>query len=154
MKKENLTDLIKNIVSEAIKLKDKYTDEKRSPVNYVAVFSHSKKEYKNFSATAETLSKAVQKTSTGTIYILRKPVETNAGKLQIVKVRKPDTSRPEMGDADFTVNYDAFKKKYAKKKGFQVVVSSLGVEMIELSEKCASIRCYFSQTPVIEKIGV
>jgi len=44
----------------------------------------------------------IQKTEKGSLFKIF-PIATIAGELQLLKIRNPDSTRPERGDADFTV---------------------------------------------------
>src|ERR1700752_4535581 len=110
MNLENMTSLLQDIVSQASDLKDKHTGEKSATVNYAAIFAQSQEEYDALLAAAGQLGKVVHDTPTGPLFQIQ-PLDTVAGKLQLLKVRAPDKTRPERGDADFTVaDYPTFKE--------------------------------------------
>jgi hypothetical protein len=95
----------------------------------------------------------VEETSTGPLFHIQ-PLNTIAGKLRLLKIRKPDTTRLELGDADFTVsNYPEFKKKYLSQKGFSLIVRK-NFEMIELVDPKFSVRAYFSNPPLDKQLGI
>ena len=120
MNTEDFKKLLQAIVEKAHKLKNKYTTEINAPVNYACIFSHSKEEYDGLVEFVQTVGKIIKKTPTGLLFQIT-PIETIAGKLQILKIRFPDITRPECGDADFTVTlFSDFKKKYLTKKGFKL----------------------------------
>ncbi len=144
--------LIKKIVSEAKALKDKYTDQKNIPVNYACIFCQSTEEQKYFLAEASRLGKVIEETPSGPLFQIY--LDTAAGKLQLLKIRKPDPARPERGDADFTVpDYPSFKEKYLGQPGFSLMQKEK-LEMIELYEKGADVRVYFSFPPLDQLFGL
>lgn len=148
--KESLVKKVQNIVEEAWHLQFKHTQMSHAPVNYACVFAQSDDEYHLWSIAAEQLGKVVKETPTGSVYQIE-PLQTMAGDLQVVKIRKPDSTRPELGDADFTVSdYENFKKKYQNQKGFKVI-SRPDMEMIELVDASFNVRAYFSH-PTLEKL--
>ena len=137
-----MENLIKNIVKDAEFLKDKYTDQKNIPVNYACIFCQSEEEQTNFLEKAYKLGPIIQETPSGPLFKIS--LDTVAGKLQLLKIRKLDPTRPERGDADFTVsNYPSFKEKYLNKPGFSLIQKE-NFEMIELYEKGNNVRVYFS----------
>ena len=70
---------------------------------------------------------------------------------QFSKIRKPDPTRPERGDADFNLDdYEKFKNKYVGKEGFSLIERK-DHEMVELMEKGSDVRVYFSH-PHIDKL--
>jgi hypothetical protein len=143
------------IVSNSFYLKNNYTKHlHRIPVNYSCIFTQSEKDYKKFNSEAISRGKVVKQTEKGNIYLLKKPIETVAGTLRIVKIRKPDPKRPERGDADFTVaDYPAFKKEYLNKPGFKLIERP-DMEMIELADKDFDVLAYFSHPTLAETLGI
>lgn len=145
--------LIQNIVKNAKDLKDKYTDQKNAPVNYACIFCQSKEEEENFLKLAHKLGTVIQETKAGPVFQIS-PLDTIAGKLQLLKIRKPDSTRPERGDADFTVSdYPSFKKKYLNKPGFSLIQKE-NFEMIELYKKGRNVRVYFSFPPLDKQLNL
>jgi hypothetical protein len=71
-----------------------------------------------------------------------------------LKIRKPDQTRPERGDADFAVkNYEEFKNSCLTKPGFGVIERDT-FEMIELMDSSFDVRVYFSSPPVEVQLGL
>lgn len=147
-----MENLIKNIVQEAELLKDRYTDQKGITVNYACIFCQSEKEQSDFLKEAHKLGTIIQETSSGPLFKIS--LDTIAGKLQLLKIRKPDPTRPERGDADFTVSdYPAFKEKYLNQSGFSLIKKE-NFEMIELCEKDNNVRVYFSFPPLDKQLNL
>ncbi len=148
-----LIPFIHSIVSKAKELKDKHTNETNARVNYCCIFSQSQKEYNELIKTVETMGKVTLETAMGPVFHIQ-PLETVAGTLKLLKIRKPDKTRPEQGDADFTVvNYPEFKKKYLGQDGFRLM-DRPNFEMIELVDSDFDVRAYFSNIPLNEQLGV
>lgn len=144
--------LVKGIVERACELKDKHTKETDARVNYAAVFAQSQREYSDLLAAAKQQGRIVQETPTGPVFEI-KPLNTVAGKLRLLKVRAPDKTRLERGDADFTIEkYEAFKKTHLGKPGFRLIVRP-EFEMVELVDSKAGVRAYFSNPPLGEVLG-
>lgn len=143
----------KEIVEQAQRLKDLHTPEKDAPVNYACFFAQSEEEYQDLLEAAKGLGKIGEETKMGPVFVVE-PIETSAGKLRVVKIRKPDPTRPERGDADFTVsNYQEFKKEFLGKSGF-TLFDKPGKEMIELMDPAFNVRVYFSKDPLDKKLGL
>jgi len=153
MDKESVRNLVKEIVKKACVLKDKYTDQKDAPVSYVAIFCQNDAEYDKFTKIVKTFGTVINETPTGFHYKID-PINTVSGDLRILKIRKPDKTRPERGDADFNVtNYEKFKRKHLSLEGFKLIERT-DHEMIELMEKGCDVRVYFSNPPMDELLGI
>ena len=161
MLKEELKNLIQSIVSQAKELKDKHLVGDNSKVNYAAIFSQSDNEYKDLlegikkigGVVVDTNSLEGFKTETGPLFKIT-PLYTVAGSLKLVKIRKPDKTRPERGDADFTVdNYEKFKKEFLGKEGFKLIKRG-DFEMIEIIDSEFNVRVYFSNSPLDKQLKV
>lgn len=138
-----ITSLVQEIVEKAKNLKDKYIDQKDIPVNWACIFSQNENEYDKLNNSVSRIGKIIKQTPTGNIFHIT-PIHTIAGDLLLLKIRKPDSMRPEIGDADFTVNnYSSFKEKYVDGKRFKLIIRP-DFEMIELMEDGCDVRCYFS----------
>lgn len=147
MNPEELKTLIQTIVTEASKLRDARTTEHGAPVNYACVFSQSEQEYKTLLAVAGQLGRVAQEAAMGPVFYTE-PMNTVAGSLRLVKIRKPDPKRTERGDADFTVtDYPTFKKIYLQKPGFKLIERE-DFEMIELADPAFNALAYFSNPPL------
>ena len=116
-------------------------------------FSQSEDEYTEMNNQAKSIGTLASDTSTGLVYAIN-PMPTVAGGLQILKIRKPDPTRPELGDADFALKkFNDFKEKYLDKPQFKLIVRE-HFEMIELMDNKYKVRAYFSNPPVEEHPGI
>jgi hypothetical protein len=148
-----LKQLIEEIVKKANDLKNKHISEKKAPVNYACIFSQSKEQYNNLLVVVQKIGSVIEETPTGPLFHIQ-PLDTVAGNLRLLKIRKPNTTRPELGDADFTVtNYAKFKKKCLSQKGFKLIVRE-NFEMIELVDTHFNVRAYFSNPPLNEQLKI
>jgi hypothetical protein len=146
---DNLKKFIQEIVKKATELKNKHTSEKKASVNYACIFCQNNEQYEDILETIKKLGKIIKETPTGPLFHIA-PLDTIAGKLNLLKIRKPDPTKPELGDADFTVgNYSEFKKINLSKKGFSLVTRE-NFEMIELVDSDFNVKAYFSN-PTLEK---
>jgi hypothetical protein len=147
MHPEEFKVLIQEIVAEASKLRDARTTEREALVNYTCVFSQNEREYESLFAVAKQLGKVVQETAMGSVFYIE-PLNTIAGNLRLVKIRKPDPKRMERGDVDFTVNdYPTFKKTFLDKPGFKIIERP-NMEMVELADPAFNVLAYFSNPPL------
>ncbi|OGY16456.1 MAG: hypothetical protein A2785_02055 [Candidatus Chisholmbacteria bacterium RIFCSPHIGHO2_01_FULL_49_18] len=150
---ENLKRTTLEIVRDAARLRDKHTGEADAPVNYACIFAHSQEEYDSFLDVTSKIGSVIKETPTGPLLRIE-PLETVSGPLQLVKVRKPDETRTERGDADFTVpDYSAFKVRVLKKPGFKLIERE-EFEMIELMDPAFDVRAYFSHPPLDRQLGL
>jgi hypothetical protein len=149
---EEFKNLIQDIVKESGRLKDKHTDQKDASVNYAAIFCQSDKEYNDFLNLANQLGRVFKETQTGPLFLI--DLDTESGKLKLLKIRKPDETRKERGDADFTVDdYNSFKENYLSKPGFSLIERD-NFEMMELIDPNFNVRTYFSNPPLDQQFGL
>jgi len=150
---KDLQELIRKIVSQAEILKNNHTLEKDALVNYACVFSQSREEYKTLLEVANLLGKVIKETPTGLLFYI-KTIDTSAGPLKLLKIRISDPTRPERGDADFTINnYSSFKNKYLSLPGFKLIKRD-NMEMIELKDFNFNVRAYFSNPPLDQQLNI
>ncbi|MBI4162332.1 MAG: hypothetical protein HY513_01505 [Candidatus Aenigmarchaeota archaeon] len=154
MKTEDLKIIIQEIVKQATDLKNKHIDNKNTPVNYACIFSQNKKEYSELIEAARKIGSIIEETPTGLLFHIS-PLKTVSGILKLLKIRIPDTTRPERGDADFTIsNFTYFKKKHLSKDGFKLIKKREDFEMLELMDSMFDVRVYFSSPPLDEQLGI
>jgi hypothetical protein len=144
---------VQNIVEKATILKNKHINNKNTPVNYACIFSQSKKEYNDLVKVTQKIGRVIKETPTGLLFHI-KPLQTLSGVLKLLKIRLPDNTRPESGDADFTIsNFPDFKKKYLSKNGFKLIKRE-DFEMIELVDSEFDVRAYFSNPPLDKQLNI
>lgn len=150
---ENLTSTIIYIVHKSTGLKNKFTDSFSAPVEFACIFCQNDEEYVQFTSSIEALGKIVETTQSGFTYLLDKPIETNAGPLRLVKIRKSDSMRPERGDVDFNTNYEEFKKKYQNNPKFEFIIRDT-FEMLRLTDSDFDVMTCFSNIPKSKILGI
>jgi GrpB-like predicted nucleotidyltransferase (UPF0157 family) len=144
---------VQEIVKIATTLKNKHISNKNAPVNYACIFSHSQKEYEESIRITQSIGKIVKETPTGLLFQVE-PLKTVSGILKLLKIRIPDATRPELGDADFTItNFQSFKKKHLQKRGFKLIPRE-HFEMIELVDSKFNVRAYFSNPPLDKQLKI
>ncbi len=138
---------VKSVVEKATALMNKHIEDKNTPVNYACIFSQSKEGYDELLEVARKIGKVIKETPTGLLFHIE-PLETVSGVLKLLKIRIPDPTRPELGDADFTIsNFPEFEKKYLSKSCFKKIQKD-GFYMIELMDSDFDVRAYFSNPPL------
>lgn len=147
MTTEELRSLARRIVEEARRLSAAHTDQGSAPVNYVCVFTKDQAEYDELVGLGTQLGPVVQDTKMGPVFHIH-PIPTTAGRLNLLKIRRPDPNRPERGDADFTVrDYRSFKATHLGKPGFSLIERA-DMEMIELIDPAFDVLAYYSNPPL------
>ncbi|MCL2439092.1 MAG: hypothetical protein FWD15_01115 [Alphaproteobacteria bacterium] len=142
-----LKPLILEIVKKCLALKDKTVGEPDAILSWVCIFAQDETSYVNMDAEAASIGRVVDDTPSGKVYEIP-PLDTPAGILHILKIRKLDITRPELGDCDFTLaDYTKFKHDYLGKPSFKLIERG-NAEMIELMEEGGDVRVYFSNPPV------
>lgn len=153
MSEINLENLIANIVKESCELKNRYTAEIDASVNYACIFSQNSNEFAELKKLAGQISRVIEETPSGPLFQIQ-ALDTVSGLLRLLKIRNPDKTRPERGDADFTVSdYQAFKNKYLSQNNFKLI-SREKFEMIELMDPGFNVRAYFSNPTLEEQLGI
>lgn len=153
MNDEKLKKLVSGIVGRASILKNKYTDQQNACVNYACIFSQNDFEYNILIKAAENIGNIIKQTPTGPLFHIEQ-INTISGQLKLLKIRHPDKTRPERGDADFTVkDYDNFKKKYILEDRFKLIERE-NFEMIELIDPAFDVRAYFSNPPIDKQFNI
>ena len=146
MTKQDLEKIVNYIVNQGLQAISENTEKKDLPVDYMGIFSKDDTEFTDMERLASTLGKPGDKTATksGSTFLLDKPLNTPAGPLKVLKIRKPDPTRPQRGAPDFQVkDYLSFKEKYfssGQNSNFSLM-SRKKYEMLEL--KGIDVLVYF-----------
>lgn len=149
----DLIKIIQYIVNRSTELKNKFTNASSAPVEFACIFCQSEEEYGEFTNAAERLGRIAERTQSGLTYFLSKPIETNVGHLQLIKIRKPDSARAERGDADFNTDYKNFKKRYDGNPKFELIKRET-FEMLRLSSLDFDVLACFSNIPKSKSLGI
>lgn len=145
--------LATQIVAEANRMRLKHAPNYSGKVGYCCVFSQSESEYAELGLAIKVFGRVAQDTPTGFTYLIS-GIQTDAGLLRILKIRKPDPTRKERGDADFSLeDYAAFKEFAVARSGFSLITRPK-TEMIELIDPQFRVRAYFSNPPVESHDGI
>lgn len=153
MDEKQLFKIIDHIADEGLKAIKKHIKQKL-PIDYVGIFSKNQQEYNELIELLDKLGKRRILYEKGITFLLHKPYETKAGKLNLIKIRIPDKQKPQRGAPDFRIkNYKRFKQKYLKRKNFNLIVRK-EYEMLELKDKNFDILVYFPDIPLSTELGI
>jgi (2Fe-2S) ferredoxin len=148
----DLEEIVKHIVDKSLELKNKYTDAKDASIEFACIFCQNEAEYNKFDELAKKYGEVAENTPTGDTYLLNDPIQTSAGPLRLLKIRKPDPNRRERGDTDFNTDYLKFKEKYEGKPNFELVKRET-FEMLRLSDPDFDAMACFSNVPKSKDLG-
>ena len=92
-------------------------------MDYVDIFPRSEEDRVLLNDEAIKIGNIIEKNERGTTYRLNKPISTELGNIELLKIRKFDETRlPWLGAGDFIVNdFDKFKNKYQNAKNCKYV---------------------------------
>ena len=153
MVSKQLISRIQDLVAKATELKNRYITDKQAPVNYACIFTQSEDEFVELCSLAKEFGSVIKETDKGPIFKIE-PLATDAGVLQLLKIRRPDAEHPDLGDADFTIkDFDVFQNKYLGQSGFKLIQKENFV-MMELMESGCDVRVYFSHPPLDEQFNI
>ena len=116
------------------------------PIDYASIFSKDDAEFANLERLVNTLGQPndIIATQSGSTFLLHEPLHTQAGPLKVLKIRKPDPTRPQRGAPDFRVDdYQSFKEKHflgGQNSNFSLMIRK-NYEMLEL--KGVDVLVYF-----------
>lgn len=144
-------ELIQKIVFQSNEIKKTITEE-NAPVNYACIFCQNNTEYEEFLSLAEEIGNIIQNTPTWPLYKIC--IDTVAWPLSLVKVRKPDPTRIERWDADFTLSgYHTFKEIKLWTPWYSLIEREK-FEMIEYKKDWENVLLYFSSPSLTQQLGI
>ena len=150
---DNLKKTIQYIAKCSNELKNIHTNETAAPIEFVCIFCQNEDEYNDFTKNISRIGRVAEDTSSGFTYLLDKPINTVAGPLRLVKVRKPDIQRRERGDADFNTDYTNFGEKYQNNSRLELVKRNT-FEMLRLSDPNYDVMACFSNIPKSKNLDI
>lgn len=142
-------EIVQYVVDQGIRAIIDNTDLTTYEVDYVAIFCRDESEFIQLRDEVMTLGDEVDKEmiGTGNTYKLHIPIQTRAGLLSLVKIRKPDPTRPQRGAPDFRIlDYQSFKEQYLMRSGNFTLMSRKEYEMVEL--KGIDVLVYIPNKPL------
>jgi hypothetical protein len=153
MSQDTLKSTIRAIVTSANQLRLRHAPTYEARISYSAIFCQNNAQFDSLKVELDAIGRVADETPTGPVYIVPE-MPTAGGLLKIVKLRAPDPTRPEQGDADFALeNYPEFKAANLGRPGFRLIERE-HFEMIELIDRDFAVRAYFSHPPVEEQPAI
>ena len=152
MTQNELVTLLEYIVSRGKEAIQQNTGLVDLPLDYVAIFTKDQAEFDRLKTFVSGIGILHDESKTGETYILKDIMPVLGFPLKVLKIRKPDITRPYRGAPDFRVNdYSAFKEKYIQGGNFSLMVRK-DFEMLEL--KGNDVLVYFPDKPVTQQLGL
>lgn len=138
----NFKERIENIITEIQKLISICYPDFDLKIEYLTIFAQSKQDYLYLRRFLQKLGEEIE-ANNGYKYKLRTTTEHQGEKIELIRVRKPDVHRKELGCAD--LKYDARDysrmRETALNKGMDIIIRK-GYEMIELSTFEINVYAY------------
>lgn len=139
---EKLTEAVAYIATETSKLCEKIIGN-TLPITSLTIFSHYQDEYERLTKILFKIGRLFNENN-GPRVALHKPIETNSHIITHLRIRMPDTERPQVGCNDFEVeNYETFKSQYLSSHpdSLRCIVRP-EYEMIEFSDPKYDVLAY------------
>ncbi|HCC67850.1 TPA: hypothetical protein DEP90_01385 [Patescibacteria group bacterium] len=135
-------DRIYKIIEEVKKLRTICYPDHTLPIEYLTIFSQSKSEFEKIRTFLQRAGKE-RDANNGYKYILKESITYLEEIIEVVRVRKPDIHRKELGCADLKYKTQSYNnlRDTALKKGFDIILRER-YEMIELSDFNINVYAY------------
>lgn len=150
MTREDLQNLVTEIIEETYKLKEKYITESIGVIDYVAIIPASIEQQKIFENLMLGLGVMIYSypDASGKLFFLNDPLQTKFGEIKLITVRQYKSDDHRLGYLDFqTDNYLKLKEKYSQKKNF-IVIQDDGWELFGVEEPQAKVAFYIPDNPL------
>jgi len=129
-------------INKICELKDIYYPKYSLPIEYLTIFSQSEEDFNTLRDSLIKIGKET-KANNGFKYALQKPIIHQDEKISLVRIRKPDIHRKELGCADLEYQDEDYKdlRRIALDNGLDIILRK-GYEMIELSDFNINVYAY------------
>ena len=140
--KKDLLEAIEYITTNATKLGEMVLNEQHY-IGSLTVFSHYKDEFERLKEILLDMGN-LETENNGPFVRFSTPLRIGRNNIQLVRIRKPDPYRMQVGCVDFIIeDYNAFKKKYLKSKSDNLrLFERLQYEMIEFFDPDFDVLAY------------
>ena len=140
--KEELLDAVQYVASKASELSKRVTGIEYQIVT-LTVFAHYPEEYEKLREISLELGEFDHENN-GVFVKLHEPINLSSGKLELLRIRKPDPYRMQVGCCDFEVgDYERFKRAYLQKNSQSLrLIERPEYEMIEFFSPDYDILAY------------
>jgi len=111
-------------------------------IHSLTIFSHEEKEFENLKNILFEIGEPFNENN-GPRVVLNSPINTGKNKITHLRIRKPDTERPQVGCNDFDTDYYSFKEKYLLKYPDNLrLIQRPDYEMIEFYDSKFDVLAY------------
>lgn len=140
--KEKLFEAIIYIATQTTSLCKKITG-KTYPIGSLTVFSHGQEEFEKLKEILFTLGE-LDHENNGPFVKLHEPIQIGKDRIELLRIRRPDPDRPQVGCNDFEApSYEEFKEEFlAKNPGNLRLVVRPEYEMIEFFDPDFDVLAY------------
>ena len=139
--KEGLIEAVKYVATETSRMAEKIVG-KSFPIESLTIFAHSQSEYELLTRILADMGKPYNYNN-GPRVELNKPVIVNNNRITQLRIRKPDSERPQVGCNDFKTDYEIFKMEYLLKHPDNLrLVKRPDYEMIEFHDVNFDVLAY------------
>ena len=138
----NLENRIREIVLNINKLEQICYPDISFKINFLTIFSQSSSDFEDLKNLLSNFGNETE-ANNGFKYELKSPLKVEREEIKLIRIRKPDIHRKELGCADLSyelTDYDKLRKG-AFEKGFDIILRK-GYEMIELSNFNINVYAY------------
>lgn len=143
-----------HIANQLLLLRKKYIVEAMF-LNYLSIFSQSEEEFNELINLAKELGDQIGY-SNGPVFQLKETIKTEAGDVEVFRIRKPDQSRPQLGCGDFEVtDWNKFKNEILnqEKPNIKLIIREK-YQMIEIQDKEFDVRLYVPSHKVTDYLNI
>ena len=138
----DLNERIFSIIENIQKLRTICYPDNILPIEYLTIFSHSEEDFQELRSQLQKDGDETE-ANNGYKYQLSNILEYKGESISLVRIRKPDIHRPELGCGDLTYEENDYPilREIALKKGLDIILRD-GYEMIELSDFNINVYAY------------
>lgn len=138
----NIEDRISKIIQKTHQLEKACYPEYKFNITYLTIFSQSKKDFRETRSKLAKLGKET-KANNGYKYKLNNTIKDSGEEIDLIRLRKPDLHRKELGCADLAFKEEDYARLRDKalNDGYDVILRK-GYEMIELSDFHINVYAY------------
>lgn len=143
--KEELIETVQYVATEATALAHQILG-KTFPISSLTVFAHSQEEYLLLVAILAEMGEPFNEQN-GPRVALHEPLVVGRNTITHLRIRQPDSERPQVGCCDFDTDYAVFDEEYLKKFPQSLThIMRPGYEMIEFHDPEFDVLAYVVST--------
>lgn len=139
--KEELIEAIRYVAGRTTELCRKIIG-KELPIKSLTIFAHSEEEFERLIKIQEEIGKPYNYNN-GPRVELNKPIIAGNNQITHLRIRKPDSERPQVGCNDFETDYKSFKREYLSNHPDNLrLIMRPEYEMIEFHDSSFDVLAY------------